>query len=70
MTSTTEYVRIDPREATAGDEFLLAGAWHRAKSVTHQAGDRIVVGWHRGGSMAGPTHHLTARRAVRRAVSA
>lgn len=61
------YTEIDPREATASDEFLLNGDWHRAKSVTH-TGDRITVVWPQGGRMSGPAKNLAGR--VRRVVQA
>lgn len=64
----TEYVKIDPAQATATDEFMLNGRWHRAESVHHLSGARIVVIWPQGGRMAGPVHHLAGR--VRRAVEA
>lgn len=57
----THTAKIDPSEATAGDEFYLAGAWHTAKSVQHLTGGRIVVRWHSGGSMAGVAKNLAGR---------
>lgn len=63
----TDYVKIDPRETTAGDEILLNGDWHRAKSVYHLSGGTVVVIWPQGGRMSGPAHHLNVRRAVQAA---
>jgi hypothetical protein len=62
-----QYVEIDPRQATATDEYRLNGTWHTAKSV-QVIGNRITVTWPQGGRMSGPVSALAGR--VRRAVSA